>query len=123
MARRSPGVTLVELLVVLAVLGVMASMAGLAWQPGRWDPVQDSRAPLAAARRRALESGAAVQGTLTVGGQGVQGMAVPDGRGIGAEGPGGNPLPGGRVDGETPPPQRQRGRTAPGAPRPSRGGG
>jgi len=104
MARRSPGVTFDELLVVLAVLGVMASMAGLAWQTGRWDPVQDSRAPLAAARRRALESGAAVQVTLTVGGQVVQVMAFPDGRVIGAEGLGVNPLTGERIDGKTPPP-------------------
>src|SRR2546429_7880336 len=103
MARRSPGVTLVELLVVLAVLGVMASMAGLAWQPGRWDPVQDSRAPLAAARRRALESGAAGAGTLPPRGAGGAGVGVPDGRGGRGEGGGGEPPPGGGVRGEKTP--------------------
>jgi prepilin-type N-terminal cleavage/methylation domain-containing protein len=102
-APRSAGVTLVELLVVLAVLGVMAGMVGLAWQPGRWAPAAASGVPIGTARRRALESGAAVQATLTVGGRMVQVIAFPDGRMIGAEALGVNPLTGEATHGQTAP--------------------
>ena len=96
MIPHSKGVTLVELLVVLAILGAMAGLVGLAWQPGRW--ASPDRGAVAAARRRAVESGKLVRTSATVGGRVVQVIAFPDGRVLGAEQLGVNPLTGAERD-------------------------
>ena len=88
--------TLVELLVVLAILGVMAGLVGLAWQPGRW--ASPDRGEVATARRRALTSGRAIKVTVSNGGRVIQVIAFPDGRVLGAEPLGVNPLTGALLD-------------------------
>jgi len=94
--------TLVELLVVLAVLGVMAGVVGLAWQPGRWELAGDrvhTRDPIATVRRRAMESGRVIKAVVTLGSREAQIIAFPDGRVVGAERFGVNPLTGEATDG------------------------
>ena len=104
MAPRPAGVTLVELLVVLGVLGVMAGIVGLVWQPGRWlfesDSVRKGDS-IAAVRRRAVESGKASQAVLTIRGRAIRVIAFPDGRIVGAEQFGVNPLTGEAMDAKT----------------------
>ena len=93
---RPSGVTLVELLVVLALLGVMAGVVGLAWQPGHWlgrDGTANSE-PITRVRLRALESGRVITAVVTLGGRAVPVIAFPDGRLLGAEQLGVNPLTG-----------------------------
>lgn len=92
--RRTRGVTLIELLVVLAMLGVMSTIVGLTWRPGRWQSRQGAAAPVAALRRRAVQSGRALTDTATVNGVVVRVIAFPDGRVVGAERLGVNPLTG-----------------------------
>jgi len=99
------GVTLVELMVVLAVLGVMAGVVGLAWQPGRWlfgGHSARSTESIATVRRRAVESGKASQGVVTIRGRAVRVIALPDGRIVGAEQLGVNPLTGEAIDANKP---------------------
>lgn len=96
MTRGATGVTLVELLVVLVILGAMAGLVGLAWQPGRW--ASPDRGEVARARRRALESGNVVHTSVTIGGRVVPVIAFPDGRVLGAEQLGVDPLTGASVD-------------------------
>ncbi len=81
-----------ELLVVLAILGAMAGLVGLAWQPGRW--TSPDRGEVARARRRALESGRVIKVSLSSGDSVVQVIAFPDGRVVGAEQLGVDPLSG-----------------------------
>lgn len=96
--RRSAGVTLVELMVVLVVLGVMAGLAGLAWRPDAWTrpAAEDGGVAFAvrSARARAVSSGTAVTVQVSVEGRVMQVRAMPDGRVIGAEAFGLDPLSG-----------------------------
>ncbi len=92
MRLHARGVTLVELLVVLAILGTMAGLVGLAWQPGVWSSLD--RGEVARARRRALESGRVIKVSLSSGGSVAQVIAFPDGRVLGAEQLGVDPLTG-----------------------------
>lgn len=88
---------MVELLVVLVVLGVMAGIVGLAWQPNRWaEPNSDASnaGTIAAARRRAVESGAPVAVAVRISERPRRVLALPDGRVIGAEMAGFDPLSG-----------------------------
>ena len=99
------GVTLVELMVVLAVLGVMAGVVLLAWPPERHR--QTGAATLAGdsvagLRRRALQSGRPVTGMVTIRGLTAEIIAFPDGRIIGAERLGINPLTGEKLNAQTP---------------------
>lgn len=94
----SRGVTLIELLVVLAVLAVMAGLVGLTWRPDQWTgrrPEPGSvGAVIAAARHQALRAGKAVTASVAVGVDSVPIIALPDGRVIGAERLGVDPLSG-----------------------------
>jgi len=90
--------------VVLGVLGVMAGVVGLAWQPGRWlfgDDGPRSSESIAMVRRRALESGKASQALVTIRGRVVRVIAFPDGRIVGADQFGVNPLTGKAIDAKT----------------------
>jgi prepilin-type N-terminal cleavage/methylation domain-containing protein len=97
MTRHSEaGVTLVELLVVLAVLSIMAALVGLAPPRGRRlaGESQMSIEAVAVVRSRALESGRPAGGTISIQGRSIQVLAFPDGRVLGAEELGVNPLTG-----------------------------
>ena len=99
------GVTLVELMVVLAVLGVMAGVVMLSWPPdrsrqtGAATVVGDSIATL---RRRALQTGRPVAGVVTIRGFKSAIIALPDGRIVGPERLGVNPLTGRKIDAQAP---------------------
>jgi prepilin-type N-terminal cleavage/methylation domain-containing protein len=99
-------VTLIEFLVVLAVLGVMAGVVGLAWRPAKWTSSRSwedrGNGIIAAARQRALESGRPVTVSVQDGERIVQVRALPDGRIIGAEAQGVDPLSGRRTTGVVP---------------------
>lgn len=101
------GVTLVELLVVIVLLGMMAGVVGLAWHPGGWETTPsasgeaDTGHIIAAARRRALESGVPTTAVVTEGDRRIKVLALPDGRVVDAERFGIDPLsglPAARVD-------------------------
>lgn len=99
---RATGVTLVELLVVLVILGVMAGVVGLTWRPGRWVGGPATRnEPILRVRLRAVESGRPTQAVVLLDGRSVPVIAYPDGRVLGAERVGVNPLTGG-IDAKTP---------------------
>src|SRR2546425_10018678 len=102
MAPRA-GVTLVELMVVLAVLGVIASVVLLSWPPDRSRPTGQAPATdsIAVLRHRALQSGSPVAGVVTIGGLTSAIIALPDGRIVGAERLGINPLSGEKIDAQT----------------------
>jgi len=74
--RRRRGVTLVELMVVLVLLGLMAGVVGLAWR--RPSPHDDTDVT-AAARQRAIATGATVRVETTTAGRRVTVAALPDG--------------------------------------------
>jgi prepilin-type N-terminal cleavage/methylation domain-containing protein len=89
------GTTLTELMVVLVVLGVMATFVSVAWYSAQ--PRAADAGPagvIAAARRQAIESGAAVQTTVTLGDSAVHVLALPDGRLVGTDGRDVDPLSG-----------------------------
>lgn len=90
------GITLVELLVVLAVLGAMATVVGLAWRRGDWDAARPAGGIVVVdqARRRALDTGTPVAVRVKVDDMTVQVMALPDGRIVGADRFGYDPLSG-----------------------------
>ena len=95
-ARRNAGVTLVELMVVLVLLAVMAGIVGISWRP---DPSPrargtDARAVIAAARLRAIESGASITVAVMDGERRIEVTARPDGRLVGAARLGLDPLTG-----------------------------
>lgn len=98
--RSRAGVTMIELIVVLAILGGLGALAGLAWRghdEEAWQaPVGEETAPVESARRRALSSGAPVEITVTLGESPVLITAMPDGRVLGAEELGWDPLAGRR---------------------------
>lgn len=107
MTFRSVGVTLVELMVVLAVLGVMTGVAALAWRPSRPEAAgvgQHATESVAAVRRRAVESGRVVTAIVGVDEQHATVVAFPDGRVVGAEYLGVNPLTGEESHADTPTP-------------------
>lgn len=86
------GFTLVELLVVIALMTVATALAAAAWSPAR---VRSPNAgPLAALRRRAIETGRAVTSTVTYQSKTVVIRALPDGRILGAEALGIDPFSG-----------------------------
>ncbi len=92
------GVTLAELMVVLAVLGIVAGVAGLAWRRGTWTATGSGRLAdngiVAEARRQAVATGASVTVVVQAAGTGVQVLALPDGRVVGADALGYDPLSG-----------------------------
>jgi prepilin-type N-terminal cleavage/methylation domain-containing protein len=94
----SRGVTLLELLVVLAILGVMAGLVGLTWRPDQWTgrppELGSVAASIAAARHQALRTGRPVTLSVAGGLDSVPIIALPDGRVIGAERLGVDPLSG-----------------------------
>lgn len=96
----SSGVTLVELLVVIVVLGAMASIVGLTWRAGRGatdeDAGDDGVAAIQAIRARALMAGKVETRTIRAGDTTLVVTALPDGRVVGAEHLGFDPLSGRR---------------------------
>lgn len=91
------GVTLVELLVVVAILGVLAGVVGLTWRPETWTARETETEPAAAvlaARRRAVASGAPVTLVVTAKDRTASVTALPDGRVIGGDAFGLDPLSG-----------------------------
>ena len=92
---RKRGVTLVELLVVIVVLGAMAGFAGLAWQPlSRASANSTDVSAIQAARRRSLDSGVPVTTEVIAGHQTMKVTTLPDGRVLGGEAVGFDPLTG-----------------------------
>lgn len=93
---RGRGVTLVELLVVIVVLGVTATLVGPAWGPDGWShkgaAAGSAQAVIEEARHRAIRSGRAVAALVTLGEDSAAVEALPDGRLIGAERFGVDPL-------------------------------
>jgi type II secretory pathway pseudopilin PulG len=100
--RANSGVTLVELLVIIVVLGGMAAVVGLTWRAGRGsdrdDGLDRGAAAVLALRARALKAGTAVTGTVPVEGGVLVIMALPDGRVVGADRLGFDPLSGRHQD-------------------------
>jgi prepilin-type N-terminal cleavage/methylation domain-containing protein len=88
------GVTLIELLVVLALLGLMASLVAVSWVPPSQVVNTNSQLDLVTARRTALREGHPVKIVIEVRGQRHPIVAMPDGRILGAESAGINPLTG-----------------------------
>lgn len=90
--------TLLELLVALAVLGVMAGVVGLAWRPRGTDSAEARQSGvnmlIAAARRRAVQSGAAVPVRMSGPERPILIVAYPDGRVMGADRFGIDPMSG-----------------------------
>lgn len=86
------GFTLVELLVVIALMTVATALAAAAWSPARV-PAPNA-GPLGALRRRAIETRRAITGTVTYQSKTVVIRALPDGRILGAEALGIDPLSG-----------------------------
>ena len=86
------GFTLVELLVVIALMTVATALAAAAWAPPR-APAHNT-GPLAALRRRAIEAGTAITDSVTYQSRTVVVRALPDGRILGAEALGIDPLSG-----------------------------
>ena len=86
------GFTLVELLVVIALMTVATALAAAAWSPPR-APAPNT-GPIAALRRRAIETGTAITASVTYRSRTVVVRAMPDGRILGAETLGIDPLSG-----------------------------
>jgi prepilin-type N-terminal cleavage/methylation domain-containing protein len=84
--RRTPGITLLEMLVVLTVLGIVLGVSGLAIESLRVPRESQESLDLRRARAEAIHSGAPRTA------RGVR--FLPDGRAIG---PGVNPLTGERL--------------------------
>lgn len=93
-----PGVTLLELLVVLMILGLLAGVVGLSWRNDPWiAPTasgSEEPATVLAARGEAIESGRSVTTVVHLDGREVHVTALPDGRVLGAEALGFDPLSG-----------------------------
>jgi hypothetical protein len=91
---------MIELIVVLAILGGLVVVTGLAWRshdPEGWKPpLVEGAAAVESARRQALSSGAPVEITLERSGSPTLVTALPDGRVLGAEEFGWDPLSGRR---------------------------
>ncbi len=109
--------TLIELLVVIVALGAMASVVGLTWRAGLGAPPDpggdEGVAEVLALRAQALTAGEAVTRTVRIGGTALVVTALPDGRVVGAERLGFDPLTGrlARTDG----PEVDSGAATPGA--------
>jgi prepilin-type N-terminal cleavage/methylation domain-containing protein len=88
------GFTLLEMMVVLAIMGVLCTVVGLAWQraPRPADGPPSLAARVATAHRRAIATGAAVAFEVKAGERTVRLTALPDGRLLGAESLGFDPL-------------------------------
>jgi prepilin-type N-terminal cleavage/methylation domain-containing protein len=92
---RSPGFTLVELMVVLVVLGIMAGVTGLAIRSlDDTDPATERASAIADARRRALGTRRPVELVLVSGDSVLRLLALPDGSVRGDTALGLNPLTG-----------------------------
>jgi prepilin-type N-terminal cleavage/methylation domain-containing protein len=97
-APRRAGFTLLEMMVVIAILGVLTLLVGLEWRDDApREAASGPAAEVAAAHRQALRTGAAVAVRVRAGERTVRVTALPDGRLLGAEALGFDPLDGHRL--------------------------
>jgi len=93
-AAARAGFTLLEMMGVIAVLALLSTLVGLAWRREARQEVPEPgpAARIAAAHRRAIATGAAVPLTVAEGGRTLRVTALPDGRLLGADSLGFDPL-------------------------------
>lgn len=93
------GVTLIELTVALAVVAILSALTGLAWRPPpeRATRARGPSAQVDSARGVALQSRRPVRVHVPLSGDFLAVTAMPDGRVLGAEALGYDPLTGKRT--------------------------
>jgi len=88
------GVTLIEVMVAIALILVGTMLAAVIWQPRGGEPGSGAEASIAQARRHAVTAGKAISARVRADSVSALIRAFPDGRIVGSDRLGANPLSG-----------------------------